>query len=278
MMKEFKNIFFIVFGSFSIAFSAVAFLNPNDIITGGGIGPAQLLHQLFPFFTLGTWIVIVSVPLILIGFKYFGKFFLLKTLISIGLISVFTDFLKMVVSVPPATDETILAALFGGLLVGLGVGLIVLGRASTGGTTIVAEIIATKTTFKTSQILLIIDGITMFVSIFVYGDVEKSLYSVIGVYITTRVVDLLLSGSPSQKAVSIVTNNVSDLSVQILNNLGEHGTIIQGANLNRTDNKTLILVIVDFPKLQKLKEIVNIYDPDAFLVIQEASELYGRDY
>ncbi|XPV70423.1 MAG: YitT family protein [Halarcobacter sp.] len=277
-MKEMKSLVFIVVGCFCIAFSTIAFLNPNNLITGGGIGPAQLLHVLFPIFTLGTWIVIVSTPLIIIGFKYFGKFFLIKTLISIGLISVFTDFLKEFLSLPAATHETILASLFGGLLIGLGVGLIILGRASTGGTTIVAEIISAKTKFKTSQIILIIDGATMVAAALVYGDVEQALYSVIGVYITSKIVDMLLSGNPSQKAVSIVTNNVDELSTHIFDSLGEHGTILHGVNLNQNGSKTLILVIVDFPKLQKLKEIVNIYDPDAFLVIQEASELYGRDY
>lgn len=277
-MKEFRNIFFIVFGSFCIAFSAVTFLNPNSIITGGGIGPAQLLHVLFPIFTLGTWIVIVSVPLILLGFKYFGKFFLIKTLISIGLISVFTDFLKEIVNIQAATNETILGSLFGGLLIGLGVGLVILGKSSTGGTTIVAEIIAQKGRFKTSQIILIIDGITMFASIFVYGDIEKALYSVIGVYVTSRVVDMLLSGKPSQKAVNIVANNVDVLSAKIHKYLGEHGTIVKGVALNQTTEKTLILVVVDISKLQLLKEIINEHDPDAFLVIQEASELYGRDY
>lgn len=100
----------------------------------------------------------------------------------------------------------------------------------------------------------------------------------IGVYITSRIIDLLLSGKPAQKAVSIVANNVEVLSQQILNQLGEHGTILQGVNLNQKDTRTLILVIVDISQLQLLREIIKQYDPEAFLVIQEASELYGRDY
>ena len=202
----------------------------------------------------------------------------MKTLISIALISLFTDILKEVLKISPTTHETILASIFGGLLIGLGVGLVMLGRSSTGGTTILAEVIASKTEYKTSQIILVIHAEIMFASVFVYGDVEKALFSVIGVYVTSRVVDLLLSGKPAQKAVSIVANNVAILSKQILSQLGEHGTILQGVNLNQKDSRTLILVIVDISQLQLLREIIKEYDPEAFLVIQEASELYGRDY
>jgi uncharacterized membrane-anchored protein YitT (DUF2179 family) len=209
--------------------------------------------------------------------KYFGKAFVVKTFISIALISLFTDLLKEFIDLQPVTNETILASVFGGLLIGLGVGLVMLGKSSTGGTTILAEVIALKTQYKTSQVILVIDAFIMFASIFVYGDVEKALFSVMGVYVTSRVVDILLSGKPAQKAVSIVANNVEVLSSEILKHLGEHGTILQGVNLNQKDTRTLILVIVDISKLQLLKEIINEHDPDAFLVIQEASELYGRD-
>jgi len=155
-MNQFKNSIFIIFGSFCLSFSAVSFLNPNSIITGGGVGIAQLLYALFPSITLGIWIAIVSVPLILIGMSFFGKGFVIRTLFSIALISLFTDLLKEVYLVPASTNETILASIFGGLLVGLGVGFVMLGKASTGGTTILAEIIAAKTRFKTSEILLVI--------------------------------------------------------------------------------------------------------------------------
>ncbi|WP_321314159.1 YitT family protein [Halarcobacter sp.] len=277
-MNQFKNSIFIIFGSFCLSFSAVSFLNPNSIITGGGVGIAQLLYALFPSITLGIWIAIVSVPLILIGMSFFGKGFVIRTLFSIALISLFTDLLKEVYLVPASTNETILASIFGGLLVGLGVGFVMLGKASTGGTTILAEIIAAKTRFKTSEILLVIDGLIMFSSIFVYGDVEKALFSVIGVYITSRIIDILLSGKPAQKSVTIVSNNVNELSSKIHKNLGEHGTIVKGMSLNQQASKTLILVIVDISKLQLLKEIINEHDENAFLVVQEASELYGRDY
>lgn len=276
-MKELKNLILVVIGSFIVAYSAVAFLNPNSMVTGGGVGIAQLFYALTGFFTLGSWIAIVAIPLIAIGGIYFGKGYVLKTLLSIVLISGFTDLLKEVLQISPVTDQTILAAVFGGLLIGLGVGLVILGRSSTGGTTVIGEIVAMKTKYKTSEILLFIDALIMFSSIFVYGDMEKSLYSVIGVYVTSRVIDILLSGKPSQKALNIVSNNPEILSKQIYNHFGHHGTIITGTNLEGTESKTIILVVVDIAKLQLLKELIGEYDPEAFLIVKEASEFHGRD-
>lgn len=276
-MKEFKNILFVIIGSFIASYGAVAFLSPNNMVTGGGVGIAQLLYSITNFLTLGSWIAIVAIPLMIIGWIYFGKGYVLKTIFSIILISGFTDLLKDVIQVKAVTEQTILVGIFGGLLIGLGVGIVMLGRSSTGGTTVIGEIVSMKTKYKTSEVLLFIDAIIMIASIFVYGDIEKSLYSVIGVYVTSRIIDTLLSGKPSQKAVNIVSNNVKELSREIFTNLGEHGTIIQGFNLNQNQTKTLILVIVDISKLQLLKDIIREHDPEAFMVIQEASELYGRD-
>lgn len=277
-MKELKNLIFIFIGSFFLAIATVMFLNPNNFITGGGIGIAQLFCALFPSITLGTWIALVSVPLILIGLKFFGKAFVIKTLFAIILISTFSDLFKEILKLPPATNEPILALIFGGLLIGVGLGFVMLGKSSTGGTSILAEIITIKTRYKTAQILLIIDALIMLSSIFVYRDIEKALFSVVGVYLTSRVVDMLLSGSPGYKAVTISSKNVEKLSSEITKQLGEQGTLVKGVSLKQNLNTTLIFVIMDISKLQLLKQIVNKNDPDALLIVQEASELYGRDY
>ncbi len=276
-MKKLKDMVFVVAGSFFIAYSTVAFLNPNSVITGGGVGLAQLFYAVFPVVTLGSWIAIIAIPLILLGMKYFGKAFVVKTFISIALISLFTDILKEFVQLEPATDETILASIFGGLLIGLGVGLVMLGRSSTGGTTILAEVIALKSRYKTSQIILVIDAFIMFASIFVYGDVEKALFSVIGVYVTSRVVDLLLSGKPAQKTVSIITNNAEAMGKDIYEKLDKNGTILKGAHINQQASRTLLMLAIDVSRLPSLYTIVKEHDPDAYLIVQEAAELYGSE-
>lgn len=247
------------------------------MVTGGGVGIAQLFYAMVPIFTLGTWIAIVALPLIALGWVYFGVSYVMRTLFSIVLIAGFTDLLKEILKIEPVVHEPILAAIFGGLLIGLGVGLVILGKSSTGGTTVVGEVIAMNSKYKTAEILLFIDALIMFSSIFVYGDVQKSLFSVIGVYVTSRVIDILLSGKPSKKAVDIVSYNPRVLSEQIYEKLGQYGSIVKCTNLKGTKTKTIILIVVDIAKLQYLKEIIAEHDPDAFMIVKEASEFHGRD-
>jgi uncharacterized membrane-anchored protein YitT (DUF2179 family) len=272
-----RDIVYIIVGSFLIAFATVGFLTPNSMITGGGVGIAQLFYVVSGLFTLGSWVAIVSIPLLMLGTKYFGKAYLLKSILAIILISLSTDILREVIRLEPITLEHTLGAIFGGLIIGVGVGLIIISNSSTGGTTILAQVITKKTHIKTSVLLLIMDTIIMTTAMIVYDDIQKGLYSILGIYVTSKVMELIISGKPSQKAVSIVTNEIEKVSANLLLEFGQHGTILKGVALNGKDDRNIILIIVDLTNLQRLKEMVKECDEDAFLVIQEASELYGRD-
>ena len=171
--------FFIFFGSIILSLGAVAFLSPNEIITGGGMGIALLIHYIFPSITLGSLIVLISIPFIITGYISFGKKYIFKTFLTIILISSFTDFLKEIIKLEAFVNDIFLGAIFGGIFIGLGAGLIIKGKASTGSTSILAEIVSMKTKYKVAEILLAIDAVILFSSIFVYGDIKKSLYSMI---------------------------------------------------------------------------------------------------
>ncbi|WP_024953711.1 YitT family protein [Sulfurospirillum arcachonense] len=280
-MKKFSQIYnyiYLVFGTFSLAFGTVLFLSPNHIITGGGIGMALMINYLSSTLTLGMLIALVSLPFVILGYVYFGKYYTFKTFISIFLVSSFTDLLKEILQIKPLTDDILLAAIFGGICVGLGVGLIIKGRSSTGSTSVVGEIVAARTNLKAAEVLLIIDATLMVTSIFVYGDLEKSLYSMLSVYITAKVIDMILTGRPSKKIVNIISNNVEELTNQIRENIEEHGTVFKGQGLHQGQNKTVIYVTVDVSKIQLLKDLVVEYDPDAFLIITEAAEFIGRGH
>ncbi|MFY9070807.1 YitT family protein [Aliarcobacter butzleri] len=271
-----KHYIFIVLGSLAMAFGTVCFLSPNQIITGGGVGISLLLHALFPQITLGIFMAIVSIPFLIMSYIYFGKYYLFKTFIVVILLSTFTDVLKEVLHVKPMTNDILLAAIFGGIFIGLGVGLIIKGRASTGSTSVVGEIVAKKTKYKAAEVLLAIDATVMFASIFVYNNMDKSLYSMISVYVGIRVIDMILTGRPSKKIVNIVSNNVEVLKEQIRERIEEHGTILTGIGLHQGQNKTIIYVTVEASKIDLLKNLITKYDPDAFMIITEASEFLGR--
>ena len=273
---ELKQYIFIILGSFAMAFGTVCFLSPNEIITGGGVGVSLLLHALFPQITLGIIIAVVSIPFLILSYIYFGKYYLFKTFIVVLLLSTFTDILKEVLKIEAITHDILLAAVFGGIFIGLGVGLVIKGRASTGSTSVVGEIVAKKTKYKAAEVLLAIDATIMFASVFVYNDIDKSLYSMLSVYVGIRVLDIILTGRPSKKIVNIVSNNVEVLKEQIRERIEEHGTILTGIGLHQGQNKTIIYVTVDAGKIDLLKNLITKYDPDAFMIITEASEFLGR--
>ena len=273
---ELKQYIFIFLGSFAMAFGTVCFLSPNEIITGGGVGISLLLHALFPQITLGIIIAVVSIPFLILSYIYFGKYYLFKTFIVVLLLSTFTDILKEVLKIEAITHDILLAAVFGGIFIGLGVGLVIKGRASTGSTSVVGEIVAKKTKYKAAEVLLAIDATIMFASVFVYNDIDKSLYSMLSVYVGIRVLDIILTGRPSKKIVNIVSNNVEVLKEQIRERIEEHGTILTGIGLHQGQNKTIIYVTVDAGKIDLLKNLITKYDPDAFMIITEASEFLGR--
>ena len=273
---ELKQYIFIILGSFAMAFGTVCFLSPNEIITGGGVGISLLLHALFPQITLGIIIAVVSIPFLILSYIYFGKYYLFKTFIVVLLLSTFTDILKEVLKIEAITHDILLAAVFGGIFIGLGVGLVIKGRASTGSTSVVGEIVAKKTKYKAAEVLLAIDATIMFASVFVYNVIDKSLYSMLSVYVGIRVLDIILTGRPSKKIVNIVSNNVEVLKEQIRERIEEHGTILTGIGLHQGQNKTIIYVTVDAGKIDLLKNLITKYDPDAFMIITEASEFLGR--
>ena len=273
---ELKQYIFIILGSFAMAFGTVCFLSPNEIITGGGVGISLLLHALFPQITLGIIIAVVSIPFLILSYIYFGKYYLFKTFIVVLLLSTFTDILKEVLKIEAITHDILLAAVFGGIFIGLGVGLVIKGRASTGSTSVVGEIVAKKTKYKAAEVLLAIDAVIMFASVFVYNDIDKSLYSMLSVYVGIRVLDIILTGRPSKKIVNIVSNNVEVLKEQIRERIEEHGTILTGIGLHQGQNKTIIYVTVDAGKIDLLKNLITKYDPDDFMIITEASEFLGR--
>ncbi|PRM90335.1 membrane protein [Aliarcobacter cryaerophilus] len=273
---DLKQYIFIILGSFAMAFGTVCFLSPNEIITGGGVGISLLLHAIFPQITLGIIIAVVSIPFLILSYIYFGKYYLFKTFIVVLLLSTFIDILKEVLKIEAMTHDILLAAVFGGIFIGLGVGLIIKGRASTGSTSVVGEIVAKKTKYKAAEVLLAIDAVIMFASVFVYNDIDKALYSMLSVYVGIRVLDIILTGRPSKKIVNIVSNNVEVLKEQIRDRIEEHGTILTGIGLHQGQNKTIIYVTVDAGKIDLLKNLITKYDPDAFMIITEASEFLGR--
>ena len=273
--NEIINYAFIISGSFVLALAVVGFFLPNQIITGGTAGLALLLHYITPL-TIGSLIALINLPLLILGSKYLGKMFAIRTVITIILISLFVDFLSQIIKLEPFIIDTILSSIFGGIFIGLGLALVIKGNSSAGGSTIIAKIISSKTEIKPAQVILVIDTIIILSALFILDDRAKILWSVISIYITSKMIDYILTGSLNKKVVYLVTQKTEELKKLITDELGPEGTIIKGDGLFEGQEKKMILIVVEVTKLQRLRQMVRETDPEGFLIITEASEMLGR--
>ncbi|MGB5867650.1 MAG: YitT family protein [Arcobacteraceae bacterium] len=267
---------YIISGSIVLAFAVVGFFAPNQLITGGTAGLALLIHYVSSY-SIGIIIVFVNLPLILIGIKYLGKMFAIRTIVTIILISVFIDILAKVVELKPFVIDDTLSVVFGGIFVGIGLALIIKGESTAGGSTILAKIISSKTEIKPGKVILVIDFLIIFSALFVLENSEKVLWSIISIYVSAKVIDVILTGSLNKKVVYLVTQETEKLKKIIRDELGPEGTILKGDGLYDSQDKKMILIVVKVDKLQRLRQIVKENDPEGFLIISEATEMLGRD-
>lgn len=277
LLSELKNAAYIATGSAALALGIVLFLLPNKIATGGTPGMAILLHHLTELPT-GALMVAINVPLLLAGFRYLGGLFAGRTIIAILLSSVLVDLFAEVLQLGALSDNTMLATLYGGIVIGLGVGLILRGNASAGGSTAIARIVSSRSSIKPGQVILFIDMLIIISSGIVFQDIERALWSLISIYVTARCIDMVLTGAPSEKIVHIVSDHVEQLSQQIIETLGSSGTILSGTGLHREQKKAMIFVVVEARRITLLRDIIRTNDPEAFMVVMEASEMLGRGH
>ncbi len=277
LAAELRNLFFLVIGSALLAVGVALFLAPNKIASGGTPGMAILLNYLLGL-PIGLLMVIVNIPLLLAGWKILGRGFALRSLGAIILSFVLVDLMREILKLEALSHEPLLAALYGGVFIGAGVGLVLKGQGSAGGTTIIARLIAARSRFSSGQVLLAFDFFIIAASVIVFQQIDRALWSLITIYVTARAVDLILTGGAvSEKIVHITSNQADLLKERIVEQLGQYGTILQGEGL-LGENKKLIFLTVDARRIALLKEIVRQTDREAFMVVMNATELLGRGH
>lgn len=260
-----------------LAFGVVGFLSPNNIATGGTAGLAIVLHHLINW-PIGVLMFVINIPLLLVSIKYLGKKFAINTVICIGAISLFVEVLAEFAGLPNLSNNLLLATLYGGVCVGIGLGFVFKGGASAGGGTILAKIITANTDFKTSTVIFVLDTAVIVSAGIVFRSVELALWSTISIYAASKLIDMVLVGAPNQKIVHISSSkNLNELSKQISDNLGISGTIVKGDDLGATEHKDIIFIMIDKNKLNFLKQLVFEYDENVKMIVMEAVEVLGKE-
>jgi uncharacterized membrane-anchored protein YitT (DUF2179 family) len=276
--KELVNYSLILLGSGLLAFAMVGFLAPNQIATGGTAGLAIIFHHVVKW-PIGLLMVIINVPLLAAGLKYVGKGFAFRSIFCILTVSAIIDLLNEMAELKALSETPLLATLYGGVIAGIGLGLVFRGGGSAGGGTILAKIITTRSTLKTGQIIMFLDALVVCSAGIVFQSIELALWSLISIYATSRMLDMVLTGKPSEHIVHISsTRNLEGLSKLINETLGVSGTVINGKDLGQKENKDIIFILIDKNRLNTLKRLVYEYDSQSKMIVIEASQVLGENH
>ncbi|KAF5074182.1 putative 5xTM membrane BCR, YitT family [anaerobic digester metagenome] len=279
----------IVIGSFILAAGFVFFINPYNIVPGGVYGIGIVVHHLtkglFAFWPTGIPVglfgLVLNIPLTIIGIKVLGPRFGVKTVIGFVLTSVFMDMLTMIVGENDPlglAGDVLMACVFGGVLIGFGLGLIFKSKATSGGSDIVAMIIAKYTRLPLGQLMIYVDSVIVLFGLVVFQDWKIPLYSWIVIFVTGKVIDITMQGVSYDKTLFIISKEFAQIRDKIINDLNRGGTYIPGKGMYNDADKTIIFTVLNRRELAILEEYIHQIDPKAFVTVVDANEILGEGF
>ncbi|OYT13075.1 MAG: membrane protein [Bacteroidetes bacterium 4572_114] len=285
----FKVYSLIIVGTFVMASGFVFFINPYKIVPGGVYGIAIVIHYLtegvFSFWPTGIPIgmlgLSMDIPLTLLGIKILGPRFGVKTVVGFVFTAFFIDLLTWFVGQDDPLklgDQVLLASIFGGVMIGFGLGLIFRSRATSGGSDIIAMIIKKYTGMPLGQLMIAVDSAIVLVGLAAFGDWEIPLYSWIVIFITGKVIDITMRGISYEKTMFIISDRYKEISRKIIVDLNRGGTVFTGKGMYNEAEKNIIYTNVSRREYQILKDYIRQLDPNAFVTILDANEVLGNGF
>lgn len=261
----------------SVVYAAAVslFIDPNNLAPGGVTGIAILLNRVVPLET-GTLILVINIPIVLLGVWKFGIRFIISTFYAIAMTSLFTN---LFAPLGAATDDILLAALAGSVMIAVAIGSIFKRGATTGGTDIIIKCLRLKFPhLKTGALFFITDVCIVAVSGFVFRNIDSALYAGIAVVVTAAVLDVVLYGRDGAKLVYIISDRQEGITDRVLADLDVGVTHLSGAGAYSKKEKKVIMCVVKKPLLPRVEEIVKEEDPEAFMIVTSAAEIFGEGY
>lgn len=266
----------IALGCLIFALGFDLFMEPHSVNVGGVSGVAMLLVEVTGIGSVGVFTAILNVPLFLMGYKVLGKRFFFGSLFGMLASSLFLDVCS---SIPAPQTETLLGALFGGVMSGIGLGLVFMGHASTGGSDIVVRLLKRKfRDLKIGRLMLMVDLVVVTLTGIVFRDISKALYSVVILYVSTEVMDAILYGLDYSTVALIITERYDEVYAAIGNQLDRGATFLDGRGGYTGTPKTVIMTAVSRRQVSDLKQLVQSIDPNAFMILQEAHQVLGEGF
>lgn len=276
--KWFKAYGFIALGALIISLGYVFFIIPYKILPGGVYGIAIILHHQLGF-PVGMTALVFNVVLLLAGLKLLGPRFGVKTLTALVLTSVLVDVASLWSGLEPLVeDEPLLSAVFGGLMVGVGVGLIFKARASTGGSDVLAMILGKYSSMPVGQIMILIDSVVVLLGLLVFGDWKIPLYSWLLIFVYGKTVDVVLQGPSYDKTLFIISKKHDLIREKLVKDMGRRGSFLSGEGMFGGKNHKIIFTTVTRREVALLQDFIHDIDPDAFMTVLEANEVLGGGF
>ena len=269
-----KSYAVITLGSLLYALAYNIFYAPNLVAMGGLTGLGQVLNALIPVLPVGTTVFVMNVPLFFLGWKFIGGHLLVSSLYAMTFSSFAIDVMDMIYQFPPM--DTMLAAIFGGALLGAGIGLVFAKGATTGGTDLIARLLKLKFAWlPMGTLVLIPDFIVIVLAAIAFGKVESALYGLVSLFITSKVMDMVLYGLDSSKVAYIISDSCKEITDAVIA-MDRGATILHGEGAYSGDEKKVLMVAFKQKEIVPLKEKVNEIDPHAFLMVCDAHDVLGE--
>lgn len=277
MLDQIKNAGLILAGSAVYGIGTQCFISYAQIAPGGASGIALMVNFITGM-PIGILTFLINIPLLVLAWLHLSRNFTIKTALACGISSVMMDFI-IAPFFPVYQGDRLLSSLFGGVLVGIGMALIFLSGCTTGGSDIIGYLLQKKKPhLSIGHALLIIDGILLTVSIFVFRNIESGLFGLISLFVQTQIIDKIIYGTDVGNMVTIITSAPEEISRQIITNLERSATILPGYGAYSKCSTDVLLCAVRKNQFSTLKQIIHKIDPAAFVLVTETSEVYGEGF
>ncbi len=266
----------ILAGSCLFSLGFVWFLDPHSFNGGGITGLAQIVSRALNFGSVAFWVAVFNVPLFVIGGMKIGKKFFWGSLLGLAAVTVS---LELFTYIPAPESEPLLACIYGGALVGVGLGIVFVTDASTGGSDIIVRLLKRKwRNVPIGTITMSFDVLVMVLTGIVFGDMSKALYTGVTVFLTGKVIDMVVYSFDYSKVAMIVSDKHEQISDRIIHKLVRGVTYLDGEGAYSHQKKRVVLTVVKSHQLAELKQLVVDIDPDAFVIVQEAHQVLGDGF
>lgn len=278
---------YVVIGAALLATAFVLFITPYRIVPGGVYGMGVVLNYLFPAIQVGTYGLSMDIPLLIIAFRLFGARFGTKTIVAAVLTPLIMDTMTLLIGSDPAvmlggkidlSNDVLLSCIFGGTLMGAGVGLILKTHATSGGTDIIAMIVSKYLHLPISRAVLYVDSLVVLFGLLVLGNWKLPLYSLVTIFVSSRVIDYIVDGGSGDKLLFILSQRHDRIRDYILGHLERGGTYIKASGMYTGDDKEMIFVVVSRREVSLMRDRIREVDPDAFMIVVDAHETLGEGF